>query len=123
MAVLDIRYTEKEDLDALLADIKMVINGTVNIRTREPVFDGGTSPYLDLLVTASGGAALGFEHGASDARYLSERGIPGVVWGADGELSMHTAEDRLVISSLTPVYEGMDRFLKQVAESGPGTKD
>ena len=112
-AVLDIRYTENDSPDALAAQIEKVVTSEVHIRAKEPLFIGGPSPYLDLLVAYSG-ATVGFEHGASDARFLSTRGIPGAVWGADGEMSQHAADEHVVISSVEKIYTCLDHYFTAI---------
>ena len=114
-AVLDIRYTEKDDPDAILESIRKAAKSDVEVVAKEPTFDSEPSPYLDQLLTYAG-ASIGFEHGASDARFFSNHGIPGVVWGAEGEMSQHSKSEHLVIDSLTPVYEGLDTFFNAIAQ-------
>ncbi len=109
-AMLDIRYTEADDPEAIVAAIREVVRSEVRVDALEPVFIGGESPYLDLLVRHSGGAAVGFEHGTSDARFFSSHGIPGAVWGADGEMSQHSQDEHVVIASITAVYDGLDQY-------------
>ncbi len=109
-AMLDIRYTEEDDPEAIVAAIREVVRSVVRVDAQEPVFIGGESPYLDLLVRHSGGAAVGFEHGTSDARFFSSQGIPGAVWGADGEMSQHSQEEHVVIASIAAIYDCLDQF-------------
>ncbi len=111
-AMLDIRYTEADDPEAIVAAIRDIARSDVRVEALEPVFDGGHSPYLDLLVRHSGGAAVGFEHGASDARFFSSSGIPGAVWGADGEMSQHSRDEHVVIASIAAIYESLDQFFR-----------
>ncbi|MGD9187720.1 MAG: M20/M25/M40 family metallo-hydrolase [Desulfobacteraceae bacterium] len=113
-AVLDIRYTDKDDPEAILEDIRKAAASDVEVVVKEPLFVSQPSPYLEKLL-AHTSASIGFEHGASDARFFSKRGIPGVVWGAEGEMSQHSTDEHLVIASLTPVYEGLDGFFKTIA--------
>ncbi|MFT5697917.1 MAG: succinyl-diaminopimelate desuccinylase [Desulforhopalus sp.] len=110
-ALLDIRYTEQDDPDEIFRTISDVTSSDVQIKAIEPVFSSGKSPYLDHLIASSNGTKVGREHGASDARFLASRGIPGVIWGADGEMSQHTEDEHLVISSLFDIYERLDRFI------------
>ncbi len=109
-AMLDIRYTEEDDPEAIVAAIRKVVRSAVRVDALEPVFIGGESTYLDLLVRHSGGAAVGFEHGTSDARFFSSQGIPGAVWGAEGEMSQHSQEEHVVIASIVMLYDGLDHF-------------
>ena len=59
---------------------------------------------------------VGFEHGASDARFLAEHGIKGAVWGADGDQSQHSPEEHVNIQSLDRLYGILDRFLARSTE-------
>jgi succinyl-diaminopimelate desuccinylase len=115
-AVLDIRFTDKDDPDAILEAVRSAATSDVEVVVKEPLFVSGPSPYLDLLLTHSR-SSIGFEHGASDARFFSSRGIPGVVWGADGEMSQHSSGEHLVIDSLAPVYNGLDAFFNALAQA------
>jgi len=113
-ATLDIRYTENDNPHEMLAMIRENSRATVTVRAIEPIFASGDSPYTDLLAHHSG-ASIGFEHGASDARFFSQIGIPGAVWGPQGEMSQHTTSEHLVIDSLFAVYDCLQNFLKEVA--------
>jgi succinyl-diaminopimelate desuccinylase len=113
-ATLDIRYTEDEDPAAILAAIEATVDSEVTLLEKEPLFIGGESVYLDTLVDCIPGVSVGFEHGASDARYLTSRGIPGAVWGAAGEMSQHAADEHVVISSLGTVYNSLDAFFTAI---------
>ncbi len=116
-AVLDIRYTDKDDPDAIVEDIRKTAASDVEVVVKEPLFVSEPSPYLEKLL-AHTHASIGFEHGASDARFFSSRGIPGVVWGAEGGMSQHSTGEHLVIDSLKPVYEGLNAFFKAITEEG-----
>lgn len=110
-AIFDIRYTDFDDADKLIASIQAKTCSEVVVRAKESVFKSGQSPLLDLLVAKSGGARVGFEHGASDARYFSSLGVPGAIWGADGEMSQHSENEHIVLSSLYQLYDRIDSFL------------
>ncbi|MEJ5360277.1 MAG: M20/M25/M40 family metallo-hydrolase [Desulfobacterales bacterium] len=109
-ALFDIRYTEADDVDALVAAIRRDIQGELVPLEREPLFLGGESPYLERLRAIAGFPELGAEHGASDARFLSEVGIPGIVWGADGDASAHAADEHLRIDSLVTLHGILREF-------------
>jgi succinyl-diaminopimelate desuccinylase len=110
-ATLDIRYTENDDPDELFQKIKTVTVSELQIKVQEPVFSCGQSDYLNTLIAQSSSTRTGCEDGASDARYLSARGVPGIVWGADGGMSQHTESEHLVISSLFDIYDRLDSFI------------
>jgi succinyl-diaminopimelate desuccinylase len=115
-AVWDIRYTEKEDLDALLQEIRGRIKGELSVEMKEPLFLGGQSPYLELLLDISKDTKLGFEHGASDARFLQEHGMPGIVWGPDGDLSAHAYDEHVNLDSLYELYGILHKFFGRTKE-------
>jgi succinyl-diaminopimelate desuccinylase len=115
-AVFDIRFTEKDDPERLVAAMSDSVDGELTVISTAPVFDGGGSPYLDLLLDIAHGTVTGFEHGASDARHLSEKGIPAIVWGADGDLSQHASDEHVNIDSLARLYRLLDAFLYRAAE-------
>ncbi|MDH3828630.1 MAG: hypothetical protein OET21_14500, partial [Desulfobacterales bacterium] len=56
---------------------------------------------------------VGFEHGASDARFLSAHGIKGIVWGADGDMSQHSADEHINIDSFYKLYDLLDTFINR----------
>jgi succinyl-diaminopimelate desuccinylase len=114
-AVFDIRYTENDDVDRLVEQIRAGIGGELQVEKKEPLFQSGQSRYLDQLLALLPGTATGFEHGASDARFLSEYGMRGIVWGAEGEMSQHTSNEHLVIESAVKLYDALDRFMRTLA--------
>lgn len=115
-ALFDIRYTEDDDIDALVAAIRSAISGELEVVSTSPMFLGGSSPYLDRLLAFTPDTELGCEHGASDARHLSDHGIPGIVWGADGDMTQHTADEHIFIDSFITLYNILDRFLSAIGK-------
>jgi len=114
-ALFDIRYTENDDVKQLVEEMRRHIQGELAVEAEEPLFRGGDSPYLDLLLGLAKGAVVGFEHGASDARFLSGHGIKGIVWGADGDMSQHSLEEHLNMESAFALYRILDEFVGSVA--------
>jgi succinyl-diaminopimelate desuccinylase len=110
-ACFDVRFTENDAPDAIVADIRSVIEGELVVETVEPLFFSRPSPYLERIRAVAPEAVFGAEHGASDARYLSEYGMNGVVWGAEGNLSQHSTEEHVVIESIERLYRMMDRLV------------
>lgn len=115
-AVFDIRYTENDNMDELIEKIQREIQGDLVVETKEPLFHGGESPYLDLLLDISKNTRVGFEHGASDARFLSQHEFKGIVWGADGDQSQHSENEHVNIESIYALYHILDEFLKRSGE-------
>ena len=112
--ILDIRYTENEDPDELYKALQQAIEGELVIERKEPILLGGESPYLDKLLAVAKDAELGFEHGASDARFMTAKGIKGIVWGPNHDLSMHTADEHVQIDSLYRLYGLLDAFMAEI---------
>jgi succinyl-diaminopimelate desuccinylase len=112
-ALFDIRYTDDDDMEKVVRDIREEIEGELIIESMEPVFMGGDSPFLELLLSVAGDSRTGFEHGASDARFLSALGIDGIVWGANGDSSAHSLEEHVNIESVYSLYGILDRFVAE----------
>ncbi len=112
-ALFDIRYTEIDDMEAIFQNIQDEIKGELIVEKKEPLFEGGDSPYLDLLLDIAKDTVVGFEHGASDARFLSAHGIKGIVWGADGDMSQHAANEHVNIDSLDKLYALLAEFFNR----------
>jgi succinyl-diaminopimelate desuccinylase len=113
-AIFDVRYTENDDMDRLIEKIRKEIEGELLVETKEPIFQGGHSPYLDSLLEIANKTKVGFEHGASDARFLAEYGMTGIVWGADGDQSQHSEQEHVNISSVYTLYGLLDKWMKRI---------
>ena len=113
-ALFDIRYTEADDIDALVKAVRESIQGELQVVSTSPMFLGGNSPYLDRLLSFTPSTQLGCEHGASDARHLADHGIPGIVWGADGDMSQHSENEHIHIDSFISLYTILDHFLSAI---------
>ncbi|BFR47994.1 M20/M25/M40 family metallo-hydrolase [Nitratidesulfovibrio sp. HK-II] len=107
VAHLDVRYTEHDDPQRLVAEMRAAVQGELAVTRMEPLFVTGDTPWMGRLLRHAPGAAPGCAHGASDARFLTDLSIAGVVWGAEGETSQHTDREHLLIASLVPVYEAL----------------
>jgi succinyl-diaminopimelate desuccinylase len=116
--VLDIRYTEDDDMLRLIEVISGQVASEVTVEFMEPMFVSLPSPYQERLAAMSG-ASVGFEHGASDARFLTGLNTPGVIWGANGENSQHSSQEHVVIDSIGRLYALLNAFLQSVADGMP----
>jgi len=110
-ALFDIRYTEADNMGDCITAIKDELQSEIVVTTEQPIFIGGESPYVDLLLNISPQSEIGFEHGASDARFLSSYGIKGVVWGADGDMSQHSEVEHVNIDSVYKLYYLLSEFI------------
>ncbi len=115
-AILDIRYTESDDIDGLIDDMREAIAGELVLIRKEPLFIATPSPYLKLLIESNPEVKTAAEHGSSDARYLSKYGMNGIVWGADGDLSHHSDREHVEIKSVLNLYRKLERFVSESRE-------
>jgi len=113
-ALFDIRYTETDNLDSLLEQMREAIHGELLEESREPLFRGGNSPYLDLLLKIADKTGTEAAHGASDARFLSDYGIKGIVWGANGDMTQHAPDEHVNIASIRALYDILDDFMEKI---------
>jgi succinyl-diaminopimelate desuccinylase len=100
-------------MESLFENIQDKIKGKLVVEKNEPLFEGGDTPYLDMLLKIAPDTEVGFEHGASDARFLSAHGIKGIVWGADGDMSQHSADEHVNIDSVLRLYELLNAFINR----------
>lgn len=115
-ALFDIRYTETDDIDELVSQMSAAVKGTIEVESVEPVFSGLPSPWLDKLLALAPDTVTGFEHGASDARFLARYGIPGIVWGANGDNTQHSDDEHLNIDSAFELYRILEKLMVQAAQ-------
>ncbi len=114
-ADLDIRYTERDDPDALIKALQAAVTGTLTETSPRgfPV-QAGSSPWLDKLLQHMPGVTLGHAHGACDSRHFGAMGIPCVAWGADNEDSPHMESEHLVLESARVVYDTLDKYFRAI---------
>jgi len=110
---LEIRYTESDDLEKMFNTMKEKLHSDIVLESVEPLFPGGESEHLKLLLEISKKTRIGFEDGANDSRFLSQFGIRGIVWGADGNRSQHSPNEHVNIESVYELYSLLDTFIKQ----------
>lgn len=100
----NIRFTEDDAPQGLIDAIADLVQSRVTVLSVIPVFASPPSPMTGLLLETAPGAALTREHGASDARHLMDRGIPGAVWGAEGFGTQHGLEECVSIPSIEHLH-------------------
>ncbi|MGM5487814.1 MAG: M20 family metallopeptidase [Nanobdellota archaeon] len=111
-AWLDIRYTEQDDPKELMDQIRGRIKGTLTVDTIEPMFEGKAGELAGELAGLAG-ATLSVAHGASDARYLSENGLQGIIWGADGDGSCHQDDEHVYTESIQKIESILKQFIER----------
>lgn len=116
VAQFDIRYTEQDDPKAIIANIRNAVQSEVLVERIEPVFASPKSPYTERLLALAQAEAVQ-EHGASDARYLQDNNMAGVVWGAEVFGSIHTAHEHVSISSIGFLHESLTQLITEMEET------
>jgi len=112
-AHLEIRYTETDDVERMFKRMKSELHSEIVVESVEPLFSEGKSEHLELLLDISKNTRIGFEDGTNDARFLSQSGIKGIIWGADGNRSQHTLEEHVNIDSVYELYSLLDAFMRK----------
>lgn len=118
-AMFDIRFTETDQIEELVEQIRGVVQSELVVEAIEPLFISDDSTELDMLLKIVKNASLGSEHGASDARHLAAYGVPGIVWGADGDLSQHTDAEHVNIQSVYTLYGHLFEFMQHIERRCP----
>jgi len=113
-AFLDIRYTENDDPDKIAAMVDKITDSSVSIQVKEPLFVTDDSDYLTTLLSLVPDTKTGFEHGASDARFLQQYGTPGIIWGAQGNMTQHSSDEHVDIESINFIFNTLDKFFIKV---------
>jgi succinyl-diaminopimelate desuccinylase len=116
-AWFNIRYTEADDPQTIVDAITDRVASAVEILDIIPVFASQPSSVTDSLLRLSPGAVLTREHGASDARYLMDHGIPGAIWGAQGFGSAHSAEECVSISSVEHITTTLHALVRELEQT------
>lgn len=113
----NIRFTEDDDPAAIVAEIKSRVNCHVEVLALTPIFASAPSPLTERLVQIVPGATTTREHGASDARYLMDHGIPGAIWGAEGFGTQHGLDECVSISSVAQLYGWLSTLMSELEKS------
>lgn len=113
-AWINIRFTENETPEELLRQIREVVTSDVELLGIVPVFASLPTPLTDRLVSLIPGAIQTREHGASDARYLMDHGIPGAIWGAEGFGTQHGPNECVSITSVENVAKTLSALVTEL---------
>lgn len=113
----DIRYVPDLDPKQIIEDIKSVVEGRVHVKSVDP----GVNVQADDKILAifkpvvedvlGHSVDLAAQHGGSDARFFSEKGIPAIEFGPRGD-GWHGDEECVDISSMDQLEEILIEFAK-----------
>lgn len=117
--LIDIRRTEKDSEESIMAKLSSIKGiGVEKIATADMLDTDENNKYITELKKSAEKilgrkAKTSAEHGATDARYFSARGMPAVLFKAAGS-GAHSDNEHLLISSIKPYYEILADFLKKI---------
>jgi succinyl-diaminopimelate desuccinylase len=123
-AVLDVRFPGSlcNSADEAIALVQEVLPEYCTLKTRltaSPLQTSDTDPMVALFKQVAEeviGESIPFkrEHGGTDARYFSERGIPAFLYGPKGA-GLHGDNEWVSLSSLEKHYEMYRELFKQLS--------
>ena len=116
-AWFNIRFTEEDDPEALVDQIRTRVRSAVEVLSVVPVFASAPSAIGERLLNIVPESVATREHGASDARHLMDHGIPGAIWGAEGFGSQHGLTECVSIPSIGHLYGWLSQLSLEL-ESG-----
>jgi succinyl-diaminopimelate desuccinylase len=115
---IDIRFMEHTDYKKLLLKIRKLLpkGVTLEILDEAPMLlnkDMSMIKVLKSSVEKNTGKKVKLlqEHGASDLRYYSEKGVPSVLFGPHGE-NYHGKDEFIYLSSLNLYYTALKGFVE-----------
>lgn len=125
-AIVDIRFTEAlvKNSEELLARLKEVIADdaiTIEVLSQSPLlFVDENNSYLQSFKKVKEGVVaetipLTYMHGATDARFFGELGIPAVIWGPIGG-GMHSKDEWVDMKSLVVMQDVLNTFIQESIE-------
>ncbi len=116
---LDIRYVPHIDPNQIVEEIKNVVDGEVVVKTIEPSINVSMEcEYVKQLIQVAKDVAnmekveISAQHGSSDARFFSGKGIPAVEFGPIGK-AWHGDQEYVFISSIVDLENILVSFAKQ----------
>jgi len=116
---LDIRYVPQVNPEEIVEAIRNVVNGEVIVKVIEPSINvPSESEYLHLLsqtikdVTQVKEVEMTGQHGSSDNRFFSGKGIPAVEFGPCGG-NWHGDDEYVDLSSVKELEEILIQFAKK----------
>ncbi len=112
---IDIRRTDEDSEDEIMRKLKSVSGVKVEkVASSEMLITSENNSYIRMLKSSAEKVLkrrirTHYEHGATDARFFSAKGIPAVVFKPLG-FGAHSDSEHVIISSLKPYFEVLVDF-------------
>ncbi|MBM3199316.1 M20 family metallopeptidase [Candidatus Woesearchaeota archaeon] len=108
---IDIRYTEKDDVEEILRKIKKVKDIKIEIAQKQPMLDTDEKDIYMKRLRKIGKTRFRKETGASDIRFFAKKGVPAADFGPVGA-NYHGKNEWVSIKSMGSVYQILKEFIK-----------
>jgi succinyl-diaminopimelate desuccinylase len=108
---IDIRYTEKDDIEKVLKKIRKIKDIKIEIAQKQPMLDTDENdPYMKHLKKIAK-TEFRQEYGASDVRFFAKRGLPAADFGPKGA-NYHGKNEWVSIRSMEYIYKTLKGFIQ-----------
>ena len=118
---LDIRRTEQESEESIMQKLRKIKGVKAEkIASAKNLVTDPDNPYIKQLKKSAEKILrrkikTHHEHGATDARYFSELGIPAVLFKPVGS-GAHSENEYLIVSSIEPYFKILTDFVEKTTE-------
>lgn len=115
----DIRFNPSDNIDQIVTDLKICFNDSqIEVVKHEspidcPVKSDLRNSFARSLLKQGINPINSFDHGSSDARHCTARGIPALVFGPKGK-NMHAENEWVSLKSLAKVSSVLDHWIKNI---------
>lgn len=108
---IDIRYTEKDDIQKVLKKIRKIKDIKIEIAQKQPTLNTDKdNPYMKRLKKIAK-TEFRKEYGASDVRFFAKRGLPAADFGPKGA-NYHGKNEWVSIKSMENIYKSLKSFIQ-----------
>lgn len=114
---IDIRYTEKDDVNKILKKIKKIKDIQIEVAQKQPMLNTDKKNFyikkLKQVAEKVTKQKMEFRNqtGASDIRYFGEKGIPSADFGPLGK-GEHAKDEWVSIKSMENIYKVLKEFIQ-----------
>ncbi|MDP2906629.1 MAG: M20/M25/M40 family metallo-hydrolase [Nanoarchaeota archaeon] len=108
---IDIRYTEKDDINKVLKRIRKIKDIKIEIAQIQPMLNTDENNVHMQHLKKIAKTEFRVEHGASDVRFFAKRGVPAADFGPIGA-NYHAKNEWVSIRSVDEIYRALKKFVQ-----------